>query len=167
MLNCEHELSELGVIPLRAQFGNLDKVYQDLSNDLNPAHLHHEFVEALAENFLLVRIVAKLHQIKFAEARFKYLPQEMRAQFQPGNYGLKKLKHRPSKLMFQLYGPYKIISQFKNDVQVRSLVYDNILTFNLDHLKVFVGIDEEARAMALLDKNQYLIKRYKLTTQTL
>lgn len=60
--------------------------------------------------------------------------------------------------MFQLSGPYKVVSQEKNDVQVRSLVYDNIITFNLDHLKVLIGTEAEARAMALLDKNQYLIK---------
>jgi hypothetical protein len=60
--------------------------------------------------------------------------------------------------MFQLSGPYKVLSQFKNDVEVRSLVYDNILMFNLDHLKPFIGTEAEAKAMALLDKNQYLIK---------
>ncbi len=60
--------------------------------------------------------------------------------------------------MFQLSGPYRVVSQTKNDVQVRSLVYDNILTFNLDHLKVFIGTEAEAKSIALLDKNQYLIK---------
>ena len=59
--------------------------------------------------------------------------------------------------MFQLSGPYRVISQHKNDVQVRSLVYDNIVTFNLDHLKLFVGSEQEAKQMALLDKNQCLI----------
>ncbi len=39
-----------------------------------------------------------------------------------------------------------------------SLIFDNILTFNLDHLKPFIGSADEAKAMALLDKNQYLIK---------
>ncbi len=60
--------------------------------------------------------------------------------------------------MFQLSGPCKVISQNKNNVQVRSLVYNSILTFNLDHLKIFLGTESEAKAMALLDKNQYLIK---------
>lgn len=60
--------------------------------------------------------------------------------------------------MFQLVGPYRVISQHKNDVQVRSLVYDHILTFHLDQLKPFLGTDEEAKQMAYLDKNQYLIK---------
>lgn len=46
----------------------------------------------------------------------------------------------------------------KNDIQVRSLVYDNILTFNLDHLKLLVGSEKKAKQMDLLDKNQYLIK---------
>jgi hypothetical protein len=59
--------------------------------------------------------------------------------------------------MFQLSRPYRVVSQTKNDVQVCSLVYDNIMTFNLDHLKLFVGSEQEAKQMALLDKNQYLL----------
>jgi hypothetical protein len=86
------------------------------------------------------------------------LPSGLHTQFQPGDFVLKRLEHRPSKLMFQLSGPFKVVKQNKNDVEVRSLVYDNILTFNLDHLKIFVGTEAEAKAMALLDKNQYLIK---------
>lgn len=78
---------------------------------------------------------------------------------EPGDFVLKRLEHHSNKLMFQLSGPYKVLSIFKNDVEVRSLVYDNILTFNLlDHLKPFIGAEAEAKAMALLDKNQYLIK---------
>jgi hypothetical protein len=158
MLNCEHESSESGVIPLHAQFGNLDAVYQQLPSSLDPAYLHHEFVQSLADNIILVRQVARQHQAQIASDRSAELPESLRTQFQPGDYVLKRLEHRPSKLMFQLSGPYRVISQNKNDVQVRSLVYDNILTFNLDHLKIFVGTESDAKAMALLDKNQYLIK---------
>ena len=158
MLNCEHESSESGVIPLHAHFGNMDVVYQQLPTTLDPAHLHHEFVQVLADNITLVRSVAQQHQASIARDRSALLPETKRIQFQPGDFVLKRLEHRPSKLMFQLSGPYKVVSQEKNDVQVRSLVYDNILTFNLDHLKVFIGTEAEAKSMALLDKNQYLIK---------
>jgi hypothetical protein len=158
MLNCEHESSESGVLPLHAQFGNLDAVYQQLPLSLDPAHLHHEFVQTLADNITMVRSIAQEHQAKLAQERSADLPEAQRTQFQPGDFVLKRLEHRPSKLMFQLSGPYKVINQNKNDVQVRSLVYDNILTFNLDHLKVFIGSESEAKAMAMLDKNQYLIK---------
>lgn len=63
--------------------------------------------------------------------------------------------------MFQLSGPFQVVSQHKNDFQVRSLVYDNILTFNIDHLKIFVDTHEAACEMARLEKNQYLIKSIK------
>jgi phospholipid-translocating ATPase len=158
MINCEHESSESGIIPLHAQFGNLDAVYQKLPIALDPAHLHHEFVQTLADNIALVRAVARQHQASIAADRSLDLPDTQHTQFQPGDYVLKRLEHRPSKLMFQLSGPYRVVSQTKNDVQVRSLVYDNILTFHLDHLKVFIGTEAEAKSMALLDKNQYLIK---------
>jgi hypothetical protein len=158
MLNCEHESSESGVVPLHAHFGNLDAVYQQLPTTLDPEHLHHEFVQVLSDNISLVRSVAQQHQARIARERSAELPDTNRIHFQPGDFVLKRLEHRPSKLMFQLSGPYKVVSQEKNDVQVRSLVYDNILTFNLDHLKVFIGTESEARAMAMLDKNQYLIK---------
>lgn len=137
MLNYEHKSSESGVIPLHAQFGNLDKVFQELPYILDPAHLHHEFVHILVENILLVCSVAQLHQqAKLAAELFTSLPKVLRTQFQPNDV-LRRLEHRPSKLMFQLSSPYKVINQIKYDVQVYSLVYDNILTFNLDYLKVF------------------------------
>jgi hypothetical protein len=158
MLNCEHESSESGVIPLHAQFGNLDAVFQQLPDTLDPAHIHHEYVQTLADNIILVLSIEQEHQKRLAMERSDELPSGLHTQFQPGDFVLKRLEHRPSKLMFQLSGPFKVVSQNKNDVEVRSLVYDNILTFNLDHLKIFVGTEAEAKAMALLDKNQYLIK---------
>jgi hypothetical protein len=157
MLNCEFQSSESGIIPLHAHFGNLDQVFQTLPDAGESEQLHHEYVQLLSDNIQLVREVARTHQSMVAADRVKIQPAEGRHQFQPGDYVLKKLEHRPSKLMFQLSGPFKVILQVKNDVQVRSLVYDNILTFNLDHLKPFVGSDEEALEMALRDKNQYLI----------
>jgi hypothetical protein len=62
MLNCEQESSESGVIPLHAQFGNLDAVYQQLPLSLDPVHLHHEFVQSVADNITTVREVARQHQ---------------------------------------------------------------------------------------------------------
>ena len=106
----------------------------------------------------MVRDVSKAHQSKVANQRHSDFPEKHRSVFQPGDNVLKRLEHRPSKLMFQLSGPFQVISQHKNDVQVRSLVYDNILTFNIDHLKFFVGTHADACAMARLDKDQYLIK---------
>jgi hypothetical protein len=153
MLNCEHVSSESGVVPLHAQFGDLDKVYQSLPVTLDPAHLHHEFVQALAENITLVRQIAQTHQADIASTRSNALPEDQRVQFQPGDFVLKRLEHRPSKLMFQLSGPYKVVSQVKNDVQVRSLIYDNILTFNLDHLKFFIGTEYFVPESATIFKN--------------
>lgn len=143
---------------MHAHFENLDVVYQQLPDTLDPAYLHHEFVQTLADNITLVRGIAQAHQSQLARQRSSILPEHNRTQFQPGDFVLKRLEHRPSKLIFQLSGSYKVISQEKNDVQVRSLINDNILIFNLDHLKPFIGTAEEAKAMALLDKNQYLIK---------
>lgn len=139
----------------------MDAVYQQLPISLDPAHLHHEFVRTLADNISTVRSVAKAYQSKVAQDLLASLPTSYCTLFQPGDYVLKRLEHRPSKLMFQLSGPYRVIKQIKNDVQVRSLVYDNVLTFNLDHLKIFVGTEDGVKAMALLDKNQYLIKEVK------
>jgi hypothetical protein len=111
----------------------------------------------------MVRTIAQDYQAKLARERSAGLPEAQRTQFQPGDFVLKRLEHRPSKLMFQLSGPYKVISQNKNEMQVRSLVYDNILTFNLDHLKIFIGTESEAKAIALLDKTSALSRKCKLT----
>ncbi len=99
----------------------------------------------IADNIALVREVSRAHQAKVALEQGIDLPSTHQTVFRSGDFVIKRLEHRPSKLMFQLSGPYKVISQYRNDVQVRSLVYDNILTFNLDHLKLFVGTEQEAK----------------------
>ncbi len=157
MLNCEFESSESGILPLHAHFGNQDQQFQQLPLDMDPAVIHHEYVPLLVDNIKLVREVSKAHQAKVALERSTVLPAAGQTKFQTGDFVLKRLEHRSSKLMFQLSGPYRVISQHKNDVQVRSLFYDNIVTYNLDHLKLFVGSEQEAKQTALLDKNQYLI----------
>jgi hypothetical protein len=105
----------------------------------------------LADNIQLVREISRAHQAKVALERNKELPSSAQTRFHAGDFVLKRLEHRPSKLMFQLSGPYRVVSQHKNDVQVRSLVFDNIVTFNIDHLKLFIGTEHEARTMAMLD----------------
>lgn len=161
MLNAEFVSSESGIVPWHALFGNLDSVFRELPTHSQLPNLHHEYIRLLATNITLVRSVAREHQRSLALARSEASPAEAMTTFQPGDYVLKRLQHRPSKLIFQLVGPYRVLSQNKNDVQVRSLVYDNILTFHLDQLKPFFGTDDEAKKMACLDKDQYLIKEVK------
>jgi hypothetical protein len=158
MLNTEFVSSESGIVPLHAHFGNLDTVARALPSTTDPSELHHAYVQLLADNINMVRTVAREHQQTVGKRRSDASPKSAQTLFQPGDYVLKKLENRPTKLMFQLAVPYRVISQYKNDVQVRSLVYDNILTFHLDQLKAFIGTDTEAKRMSLLDKDQYLIK---------
>jgi hypothetical protein len=81
----------------------------------------------------------------------------MQNTFKPGNFVLKQQTPRPSKLYFEYLGPFLVLSQVKNDVQVRNLVYDSIHSFFVEDLKLFHGLLEQAVDAARRDTDQYAI----------
>ena len=74
-------------------------------------------------------------------------------------YRIDKSKPRPSKLSPEFLGPFEVINQVKNDVEVRNLVYGHIKFLPVDRLKPFHGSKEEAVALAQRDTEQYLVDR--------
>ena len=56
-------------------------------------------------------------------------------------------------------GPYKVIQQYKNDVECRHLVMGNTKWFHVTQLKIFHGTEEEGFKAALLDADQHVIRR--------
>ena len=68
---------------------------------------------------------------------------------------------RPTKLTSPYTGPYEVIQQLKNDVECRHLVMGNIKVLHVTRLKLFVGTREEAYKAALLDADQFVIRRIR------
>jgi hypothetical protein len=69
----------------------------------------------------------------------------------------------PNKLHPKFKGPYEVVSQHKNDVECRSLIYDSITKFHVSRLKLFHGecsaeeLRERAFKLAQIDNDQYIL----------
>ena len=66
---------------------------------------------------------------------------------------------RPTKLASPYTGPFEVIRQTKNDVECRHLAMGNIKVLHVTRLKLFVGSREEAYKAALLDADQFVIRK--------
>ena len=66
---------------------------------------------------------------------------------------------RPHKLAPEFLGPYEVVIQVKNDVEVRDLIYGHIKFFPVDRLKPFHGTKEDAISLAQQDADQYQVDR--------
>jgi hypothetical protein len=68
-------------------------------------------------------------------------------------------KPRPHKLHPIYLGPYSVILQTKNDVEVRHLASGKISTYYVEDLKMFVGNADNAYKLAILDFDQYQVNK--------
>jgi hypothetical protein len=158
MMNCEDISSESGIVPLHAHFGNIDEIYHRLPSDTQIPLVQNIFVRTLADNLKAVRSASALFQAQLAQTRSAEAPAITQNAFKPGDFVLKRQTPRPSKLYFEYLGPFLVLSQVKNDVQVRNLVYDSIHSFFVEDLKLFHGSLEQAVDAARRDNDQYAIE---------
>jgi hypothetical protein len=66
---------------------------------------------------------------------------------------------RSAKLDSKYKGPYEVIRQVKDEVEVRHLALGSIQRLLVERLKIFVGSKEEAFKLAMEDADQYLVNR--------
>jgi hypothetical protein len=63
----------------------------------------------------------------------------------------------PTKLSPKYIGPYIVLQQIKNDVDCRHIILGHVKTFHVSRLKIFHGSEEEAKRVAMVDNNQFVI----------
>ena len=110
----------------------------------------HAFVQQLDNNLKNLRAASKQFQDELVLERISKTPVETQNVFQPVDFVLferDKDVPRPNKL--------SVVSQSKNDVQCRNLVYDNINPLHVTRLKPFIGSREEAYELAKKDTDQF------------
>ena len=157
-----HENSETGVIPLEATFGSKDSIYMTMPDGLDPAEHTHEFVRRLDENLAHLRAVSKRFQEQLIAERTSVTPAETQNTYQPGDFVLferNKSVPRPNKLTPDFQGPFEVVSQNKNDVSTRNLVYGNVRDYHVERLKPFFGTRSEAIELAKRDSDQFDVER--------
>jgi hypothetical protein len=89
-------------------------------------------------------------------------PAETQNKYQAGDFVLlerNKSVPRPNKLSPDFLGPFEVISQNKNDVTTRNLVYGNVREYCVERLKPFFGSREDAVDLAKRDTDQYDVDR--------
>ena len=79
--------------------------------------------------------------------------------YQPGDYVLFDAGPKViPKMSTRMKGPFKVVQQFKNDVQVRNLVTDAIVDYSLADLSPFFGSKQDAIEAARRDHDQHEVE---------
>lgn len=157
--------SETGVIPYAAHFGSADATYCRLpvdGGDRPPPT--QEYVQLLDENLHILREKSKKFQDDLISTRTASTPEGKQNLFQEGDLVLfdslaAAEDSRKSKLSPRYIGPYEVCKQTRNDVEAKHVTRGNIEKFHVEKLKLFTGTLEEAKRVAQLDGNQYLVRR--------
>ena len=79
--------------------------------------------------------------------------------YQPGDYVLFDTGPKVTpKMSTRMKGPFKVVQQFKNDVQVRNLVTDAVVDYSLADLSPFFGSKQDAIEAARRDHDQHEVE---------
>jgi hypothetical protein len=147
------DIEETGYSPYVITFGSESKPYfkAPSGGDVRA------YVAALNNDLAIIRSLVREHQhlLKPDEPG----PHNI---YQPGDYVLlhKTVEYSPrSKLHPKYLGPYRVIRQTKNDVEVEHLVTARRYIFFVADLRIFVGDAESARSAAMLDDDQFPVER--------
>jgi len=151
--------SESGIAPYRLTFGDCtDRDFKFPCNELDESQSH-QYIKELNKSLQSLTKVAELYQSKLVAKRTAgNLPQNM---FQKGDLVLLFLenKDKPHKLHPLYMGPFEVIKQFKNDVEIRHLSTGKISSVFVSDLKPFRGDLQTAKSLAVKDADQHLIDR--------
>ena len=154
----EHKSVETGHTPNELTFGSHDAIYHELlkTKDESPTHV---LLQRLNENLKVLRKSSSEYQQRLIKERIDQKPLVDNA-FQPGDFVMFDAGPKPSPKMSCRYkGPYKVDSQYRNDVLCRNLITDALVTFSLEDLEpFFCSSEKEAYEAALRDNNQYTVK---------
>jgi hypothetical protein len=150
--------SEAGVVPYEATFGSSDSKFFAFTG-FHTTSADSQFVRDLSESINMVRRVAADHQQELVRQRISPNP-AVPTLYKAGDLVLLEISKPISKLQPRFLGPYLVLGQVKNDVQVRHVVRDTVSIVHVDHLKIFRGSLDEARKLALLDQDEYQIDAF-------
>eukprot|EP01033_Poteriospumella_lacustris_P017893 gene17893-biopygen8036 len=155
--------SETGLTPFHAHFGSNDQTYFRMPDTLDPVARANTHLRLLDDNLRTLREVSHRYQADLLAERLRHNPpsDDVRNMYQPGDLVLfQQTPHKPlpDKLSSRFLGPYKVVSQTKNDVSCRSLIDGSVHVFHVTRLKLFFGSAEEAFRLAQLDADQHVIQ---------
>ena len=164
MLN-SHVHAETGIVPFHAHFGSADATYFRMPEEVEGDSMRHThaYIRLLDANLKVLREISKKHQDSLIQKRTSKTPQDRQNVYQPGDlvfFQRNTSEHLPTKLSAKFIGPFEVLEQVKNDVKCRHVIMGNVQTFHVTRLKIFHGGMEEAKRVAVLDNDQFEIRKF-------
>ena len=154
--------SETGCRAFDLKFGSQDGPYLKLPNIQPNPENSQKWLTLLNEDLRIIREISTKFQAELIATRLAQTPEDKQNKYQPGDLVLFQLnpdQPKPTKLTSAYSGPYEVIKQVKNDVEVRHVSLGVIKQFHVTRLKLFAGTMEEAKVIALWDADQFVIKK--------
>jgi hypothetical protein len=150
-----HISAETGFSPFELTFGSLDKVYGDLLKNCSGRPVH-TLLSKLNENLEILRAASTEFQKTLIATRIPEKQIVVQNKFQEGDLVLYDAGPKPHPKMASRHkGPYEVVRQNKNDVQVRDIVTGVVLEFSVVDLEPFFGDKSEAVIAARRDQEQH------------
>ena len=149
--------SETGFRPMDLMFGSMDGPYLTLPDNVLPSEISEMFIRDLDAKLKDIRSRSSQYQDMLAAERVAATPAEKQNVYHPGELVLWQrdpTKPLPTKLSPNFLGPYMVIKQYKNDVECRHLVMQNVCTFDVTRLKMFHGSEADGYEAAKIDADQ-------------
>ena len=156
-----HVSSETAHSPFDLLFGSEASKYQDLFDKKNNREPTHLWLQRLDANLKLLNEASAKYQNDLVKSRQDQDELVTANTFQIGDYvtfdsGSKVFP----KMSCRFKGPFRVESQIKNDVTVRNLVTDALVTYSVKDLEPFYSSNAEvAYQAALRDQEQFVVKR--------
>ena len=152
--------SETGVIPFHAHFGTHAGTYFKLPKEGTAMQRVSAYIKLLDKDLQAIKEISDKVANEIARERTSKVPLDQQNKFQPGDYVLWQHnpdQHRETKLSPRFVGPFEVINHDKNDVTCRHINLGFVKVFHVSRLKIFHGDLEDARKIAILDQDQFLV----------
>lgn len=155
ILNASYN-EEIGMAPFMLHYGSQDAEYRTLPSDSPPADAN-AYLQELDKDLSALRNASSRFQANLITER-NTIP-EVPNTFVSGDLVLLLVK--PStKLSPRFSGPYEVLQQNSNNVELRHLVMGNIITKHVSELKIYHGTHSSAVSMAQLDADQFTVETF-------
>jgi RNase H-like domain found in reverse transcriptase/Chromo (CHRromatin Organisation MOdifier) domain len=150
-----------GISPSELKFGSQALQFFQLPPPLVPGNDYGALVTHLNANLAAVRSATAAFQASLRTNRHNTTPTQNK--FSPGDLILWNPKEnvnsfRSSKLAPKLLGPYKVLSQHKNDIKCVHPVLHTQHTLHSSRVTPFFGTADNAHKIALLDSDEYVVE---------
>jgi hypothetical protein len=151
--------SELGgFTPNQLTFGSDSTSYLTMGKDGLPPKPNERLL-ALDTHLTELRKRSGVYQAKLVAERAVAGPSvATQNAYQAGDFILfdKGAKVHP-KMSHRYFGPYEVISQYKNDITARHMAMHHVVTVNVTDVKIYAGSRDRAYHMAMRDHDQHVV----------